>query len=86
MPAYADRGGDFAQAVVYATDRRVSVIQEALGAVSASASSQAAIDYAYQRGIPVIASATMTPMAPKGRVKMITNGWRKDSNWDAMTR
>ena len=50
-------GSDFAQAVVYATDRGVDVIQEALGTVSASASSQAAIDYAYRRGIPLIASA-----------------------------
>lgn len=50
-------GSDFAQAVVYATDRRVALVQEALGTVSASAASQAAIDYAYRRGVPVIASA-----------------------------
>ncbi|MFQ5740668.1 MAG: S8 family serine peptidase [Acidobacteriota bacterium] len=50
-------GSDFAQAVVYAVDRRVSVISEALGAISASPTSQAAIDYVYHRGIPLIASA-----------------------------
>ncbi len=48
---------DFAQAVVYATDRGVSVISEALGSVSATPTGQAAIDYAYRRGIPIIASA-----------------------------
>lgn len=48
---------DFAQAVVYAVDRGVSVVSEALGTVSASPAGQAAIDYAYRRGVPVIASA-----------------------------
>ncbi len=48
---------DFAQGVVYAVDLRVSLISEALGAITVSPSSQAAIDYAYRRGIPVIASA-----------------------------
>jgi hypothetical protein len=48
---------DFAQAVVYAVDRGVSVISEALGAVSASPTGQAAVDYAYRRGIPILASA-----------------------------
>lgn len=48
---------DFAQAVVYAVDRHASVISEALGTISASQVSQAAIDYAYRRGIPIIASA-----------------------------
>ena len=50
-------GSDFAQAVVYAVDRGVSVVSEALGALSASPTSQAAIDYAYRRGVPVVASA-----------------------------
>lgn len=50
-------GSDFAQAVVYAVDREVAVVQEALGTISASATSQGAIDYAYRRGIPVVASA-----------------------------
>ncbi|RPI24354.1 MAG: hypothetical protein EHM61_17375, partial [Acidobacteria bacterium] len=48
---------DFAQAVVYAVDRKVSLISEALGTMTASATSQAAIDYAYKNGIPLIASA-----------------------------
>ena len=50
-------GSDFAQAVVYAVDRRVSLISEALGALSATPTSQGAIDYAYRRGIPMVASA-----------------------------
>ncbi len=48
---------DFAQAVVYATDRKVSLISESLGTLTASATSQAAIDYAYRNGIPLLASA-----------------------------
>jgi hypothetical protein len=48
---------DFSQALVYAVDRGVSVVSEALGTVFASPTGQAAIDYAYRRGIPVIASA-----------------------------
>ncbi|HSJ97902.1 MAG TPA: FG-GAP-like repeat-containing protein, partial [Myxococcota bacterium] len=48
---------EFARAVVYAVDRRVDVISEALGTVNASASGQAAVDYAYRNGIPLIASA-----------------------------
>lgn len=48
---------DFARAVVYAVDRGVDVISEALGTVNASESGQAAVDYAYRNGIPLIASA-----------------------------
>jgi hypothetical protein len=48
---------EFAQAVVYAADRGVTVISEALGTVSASPSGQAAVDYAVRQGIPIIASA-----------------------------
>jgi hypothetical protein len=47
----------FAQAVVYAVDRGVDMISEALGTVNASVVGQAAVDYAYRRGIPIIASA-----------------------------
>ena len=50
-------GPDFARAVVYAVDLGVDYISEALGALSASSTSQAAIDYAYHRGVPIIASA-----------------------------
>lgn len=48
---------DFARAVVYAVDLGVDVISEALGTVNASAAGQAAVDYAYYNGVPVIASA-----------------------------
>jgi hypothetical protein len=50
-------GTDFGQAVVYAVDLGVDLISEALGTLSASAFDQAAIDYAYRRGIPIVASA-----------------------------
>ncbi len=48
---------DFAQGVVYAVDLGVDVVSEALGTLGGSALTQAAIDYAYHRGVPVIASA-----------------------------
>jgi Subtilase family len=47
----------FLQAVVYATDRGVDLISEALGTINSSANGQAAVTYAYRRGIPIIASA-----------------------------
>ncbi|MDJ0789579.1 MAG: S8 family serine peptidase, partial [Myxococcota bacterium] len=50
-------GSDFAQAVVYSVDIGADVVQEALGTISAGPASQAAIDYAYRRGVPVMASA-----------------------------
>ena len=36
--------------------------------------------------VPVRNRATMTPMAPSGNVKMMTNGCRNDSNCEAITR
>jgi len=48
---------DFAQALVYAVDRKVSLVSEALGTLTASETSQAAINYAYLNGIPLVASA-----------------------------
>ncbi len=48
---------EFSRAAVYAVDRGVDVISEALGTVNASATGQAAVDYAYRNGIPIIASA-----------------------------
>jgi len=48
---------DFAQAVLYATDNRVNIVQEALGTLNNSALNQAAIDYAYRHGVTVVASA-----------------------------
>ncbi len=48
---------DFAQAVVYAVDNGVSVVQEALGTIDNSTFAMRAIDYAYAHGAVVIASA-----------------------------
>ncbi len=48
---------DFAQAATYAVDNGASVIQEALGTVDQTQISRAAIDYAYAKGVTVIASA-----------------------------
>jgi predicted secreted protein len=48
---------DFAQGVVFAVDSGAWVIQEALGAVNTSSLGQDAVDYAYSRGVAVIASA-----------------------------
>lgn len=47
----------FAQAVVFAVDTGAHVIQEALGTVNNTRFAQAAIDYAFRLGVPVIASA-----------------------------
>ncbi|MDX6669538.1 MAG: hypothetical protein QOK04_2918 [Solirubrobacteraceae bacterium] len=47
----------FAQAVTYATDNDVLVIQEALGTLNNSLFARQAIDYAYNHGVTVIASA-----------------------------
>jgi hypothetical protein len=55
--SFVAMGSEFSQAVVYATDLGVDLISEALGTLSAGRVDQAAIDYAYQRGIPLIASA-----------------------------
>ncbi|NNL66822.1 MAG: hypothetical protein HKP30_11300, partial [Myxococcales bacterium] len=50
-------GTEFARAAVYATDWPVAVISEALGTISAGPVGQQAVDYAYRRGVPIIASA-----------------------------
>ncbi len=47
----------FAQAVLYATDQNADVIQEALGTYNAPYFARQAIEYAYQHGTTVIASA-----------------------------
>jgi hypothetical protein len=47
----------FAQATIYGTDRGVSIIQEALGTYNGPVFSRQAIDYAYNHGVTVIASA-----------------------------
>jgi hypothetical protein len=48
---------NFAQGVVFAVDSGARVVQEALGTLNQSRFGQQAIDYAYQRGVAVIASA-----------------------------
>jgi hypothetical protein len=47
----------FAQGVLFATDSGARVVQEALGTLNKSSFAQTAIDYAYRRGVIVVASA-----------------------------
>src|SRR5438874_12539447 len=47
----------FAQGVLFATDSGARVVQEALGTLNNSSLAQTAIDYAYRRGVIVVASA-----------------------------
>jgi hypothetical protein len=47
----------FAEAAIYGTDRGVSIVQEALGTYDAPVFARQAIDYAYNHGVTVIASA-----------------------------
>jgi len=47
---------NWAQAVVFAVDHGVSVVQEALGTVNHTAFAQAAADYAYSHGVVIVAS------------------------------
>jgi hypothetical protein len=47
---------DYAQAVIYAADNGASVVQEALGTIDMSAFAQAAEDYAYKKGVTIVAS------------------------------
>jgi hypothetical protein len=47
----------FARGVLYATDNGALVIQEALGTINNSRLSREAVDYAYEHGVTVIASA-----------------------------
>jgi hypothetical protein len=55
--SFVANGERFAQATLYATDRGVDVVQEALGTVSSPVLAREAIDYAYNHGVAVIASA-----------------------------
>ena len=48
---------DFAQAVLYAVENGVSVVQEALGTLNHSSIGRDAVDYAYRHDVAVIASA-----------------------------
>jgi hypothetical protein len=47
----------FAQGVIFAVDSGAHVVQEALGAVNNTSFARAAIEYAWDRDVPVIASA-----------------------------
>lgn len=47
---------DYAQAVVYATDRGAKVVQEALGTINMSDFTQEAHDYAWSHGVVIVAS------------------------------
>jgi hypothetical protein len=47
----------FAQAVIYATDNHVEIVQEALGTLNNSQLATQAVEYAYEHGVTVIASA-----------------------------
>ncbi|MEA2443800.1 MAG: hypothetical protein QOJ12_1092, partial [Thermoleophilales bacterium] len=47
----------FAQAVTYATDNNVLVVQEALGTLNNSHLARRAVDYAWNHGVTIIASA-----------------------------
>jgi hypothetical protein len=49
-------GGRFAGGVLFALDSGADVVQEALGATSNPGQAQQAIDAAYKRGVPVVAS------------------------------
>ncbi len=49
-------GGRFAAGVLFALDSGASIIQEALGAISNPPQAQKAIDSAYRRGVPIVAS------------------------------
>src|SRR5438552_794386 len=55
--SFIANGERFAEATLYATDRGVDVVQEALGTISNPVSAREAIDYAYNHGVAVIASA-----------------------------
>lgn len=55
--SFVANGERFAQATLYATDRGVSLVQEALGTISNPVLARDAIEYAYKHGVAVIASA-----------------------------
>ncbi len=55
--SFVSEVSDFAQGVLFAVDSGARVVQEALGTINNSAFAQAAIDYAYERGTVVMASA-----------------------------
>ena len=54
--SFIAEGGRFAAGVLFGLDAGADVIQEALGAINNPPQSQAAVDAAYARGVPVVAS------------------------------
>lgn len=54
--SFIAQGGRFAASVLFALDSGADVIQEALGVISNPPQAQQAIDAAYTRGVPVVAS------------------------------
>ncbi len=54
--SFIAQGGNFAASVLFALDSGADVIQEALGAISNPPQAQQAINAAYDRGVPVVAS------------------------------
>jgi len=54
--SFIAEGGRFAAGVLFGLDSGADVIQEALGAITNPPQAQAAIDAAYRRGVPVVAS------------------------------
>ncbi|MDW8101047.1 MAG: S8 family peptidase [Anaerolineae bacterium] len=62
MPIDVFRGGigtyaDLIQAIVYATDNGADIINMSLGALSYSRGEEAAVDYAWRRGVVLVAAA-----------------------------
>jgi hypothetical protein len=55
--SFVVEANEFAMGVLYAVDRGASVIQEALGGMDNTSLAQQAIDYAYEQGVLVVASA-----------------------------
>ncbi len=54
--SYVADSNAFGKAVIYGVDNGVKVIQEALGAINQTPLSRAAMDYAYKKGVIVVAS------------------------------
>lgn len=54
--SFIAEGGRFAAGVLFSLDSGADVVQEALGAISNPPQAQQAIDAAYRRGVPVVAS------------------------------
>ena len=54
--SFIAEGGRFAAGVLFALDSGAAVVQEALGAISNPPQAQQAVDAAYDRGVPVVAS------------------------------